>query len=149
MPKADFQPLFESGIHKITLSKLAEITSGSPPTEKRRELMVGFAGFLRHAMSANLHSMEIWIDGSFMTVKDEPDDVDCVLWVPRSHVDQCSEADYDKLQTLLNRPFIRYKFGVDLYIGDPDAADELSTWEHTFGTAHDNVSTKGFVSLTI
>ena len=149
MPKADFEALLEPGIHHHTLYNLAVLGTTWVRSERRSELLKGFAAFLHYAMGANLSGMDLWVNGSFVTKKDEPDDIDCVLWVTKEHVENCSPTDYDRLTALLDRGRILYKYRVDLYIGDPSVPSEVQYWESKFGTCHDQVTKKGFVSLTI
>jgi hypothetical protein len=79
--KNEFPPLLPSGLHVYTLTDLHNLTVGDKRfvLSKTREVLMKnlwtVAGCLRGAGVGE----EIWVDGSFITEKIDPDDVDVTL----------------------------------------------------------------------
>lgn len=94
-----------------------------------------------------------WIDGSFITNKPNPGDIDLVTFVSfdfyEQHVDQLID-DYST--------FSLYDSGLDAYIcpvypsSHPNFAhylDRRQYWQKLFGSQKDNVGQKGFLEIIL
>ena len=92
-----------------------------------------------------------WIDGSFVTRKPEPSDLDCVLWLPPGMPPVPEQGKIEAL-TLTDRGAASTMYGIDLYIELPTPDNRLhreAYWRGMLGFQHDRHSAKGFVELTI
>lgn len=117
----------------------------------RRSLLFNqFDAWIKELRAINL-SARIWIDGSFLTEKPSPDDIDCVLWIPRFTVEPTKES-YQKLGMLFDKTAAKINFNIDLYVELPhpnELVHREAYWKGFFGYCHDRVTAKGFVELTI
>lgn len=96
-------------------------------------------------------SATLWLDGSFVTRKPVPNDIDCVLWNPRFASD-VSEASKIEVKTMIDRVLVRAQYGIDLYIATPLPQKKMASeayWRGMFGFQRDGKSAKGFVELKI
>ena len=132
----------------MSVAQLLDLVGGLSGSERRQQLWMGLAALINQLHSADLYSVEMWIDGSLVTTKEAPNDADLVIWLPREHIDKCSAAAYKRLAALLDRPAVRAKYLVDLYFGDPASDRELSYWAERFSMTRDGLP-KGFASVTI
>lgn len=82
--KTEFPPLLEPGFHPVSMERVRELcVTDFPYSRSRPEIMKGVEEVVRRLLAAKVPG-ELWIDGSFLTKKDEPDDAD-LLW--------CGEAE--------------------------------------------------------
>ncbi len=88
---SEFRPLFDPGLHMISLNDLRRIcVNDFPLSTTRHVIMDGFLKLLNRIKSIGIEG-ELWIDGSFLTDKIDPRDLDFVLSVSAEHYDNSSE----------------------------------------------------------
>jgi len=120
IPPFDANGNLPPGVHKTTVR---EIASRFGWNEKRRELCAGLERAIKSLAAAGVK--RVWIDGSFVTSKDRPNDVDgCWDYVPTA-VD-ASKLDPVLLDFTPPRTAMKSKYGVDFMIAwqrlaDPEA----------------------------
>ena len=151
MAKPDFTALLPAGLHIHTLASVEALAVLPFPGDTRRVLLFRqLSGWVQALQSANVSGI-LWIDGSFMTEKYGPDDVDCVLWNPQ-FTTAATQNDQIIVQKLLNKPTARASFNLDLYIEAPlpiEMFDKEAYWKGVWGFCHDRVTAKGFAELRI
>jgi hypothetical protein len=77
--KQEFPPLLAQGFHQMTVGELRELTvSKFQDSKVRGEIMAGFETIYERAISVGIEG-EAWVDGSFLTNKIDPDDVDFIV----------------------------------------------------------------------
>jgi hypothetical protein len=74
--KQAFQPLLAPGRHVMDISQLQSLAVTRFPNSARRPQMFSELQRLIADLNAISVTAELWIDGSFMTEKEEPDDID-------------------------------------------------------------------------
>jgi hypothetical protein len=77
----DFPPLLSPGRHVTTLPDLRKLCVDAFPLSGRRGPLMRSVEVLCTAVSTALIASEIWVDGSFLTQKMDPGDVDLVVVV--------------------------------------------------------------------
>ena len=92
------------GLHRATE---AEITFRfGAATSQRRRLILRFRRWIELARS--IHAQRLCVDGSFVTSKAKPHDVDAVIWLPEDFSRQVSRGDPSaielEMQLLTRRP---------------------------------------------
>ena len=80
--KPDFPPLLPPGRHPMLLPDLRKLCVTGFPLSTGREYLMRSVEALCTAVSTALIPSEIWVDGSFLTQKMDPGDVDLVVVVP-------------------------------------------------------------------
>jgi hypothetical protein len=107
--KKEAIPLLEAGIHAKTLEEAYLICVESiENNQKRKELFALLKMFLAE-VKAQIGDCEIWIDGSFLTQKVNPNDIDVVIYLP-------SNAVFAEDDVLLLLYSARTKYQCDAYI---------------------------------
>lgn len=145
-----YNPKLSPGIHAKDLQELFDLAVKDYPEGGRREtLWKGFLVLYRRMLAADLHGLELWVDGSFLTDKPEPSDIDCVLWVPEEHIDQCTDDQYQKLIELKDVAAIRGKYLTHLHIAPAGDRDNIEYWERWFGQGRRPGESKGFVRIEL
>jgi hypothetical protein len=147
--KPEWPCLFQAhGPQKLSVHQLKQLVEKTPG-HRRVDLWNSFSAFIGRLLEADLYGLDLWVDGSFTTGKPTPKDVDCVLWLPQSHISSCSDNQYAELVSLRNRPEVRLRYGVDLYLAPPEEPQNIAYWSRCFGTRYDNITPKGFAVVTL
>ncbi len=83
MAKPDFPALLAPGMHNLTLADIQALAVDPFPDDVQRtglyQNLMNWVG----ALNACGVNGTLWMDGSFLTVKPSPSDIDCVLWYPQ------------------------------------------------------------------
>jgi hypothetical protein len=140
--------LVAPGANVLTLDTLHRICVQQQGTDRRKQLWSGFAALYKRFLDAGLFGLDLWVNGSFMTVVPTPQHVDCVLWVPQSHIDHCTDSQYNELWQLRDEAAIKSKYGVKLCVQPPDSPNN-DFWTSHFSTARDGITLKGFARLAL
>jgi hypothetical protein len=110
IPALNSAGLLPEGIHPATLGEVEESFGRSSDT--RAALYSKLCAFLDLARSFDVFT-SIVIDGSFVTDKAAPNDIDAVLILPGAKLKGLmGHADYLKL----DNPEVKAKFAIDLFI---------------------------------
>ncbi|WP_420836676.1 DUF6932 family protein [Agitococcus lubricus] len=93
--------------------------------------------------------MEVWIDGSFCTYKQEPDDIDLVVFASKLSVRQLSQNKLQELATLFdNKMDTKLRYGCDIYIAQSEDVIKRNYWLKQFCLDH-NFNEKGIARLWV
>jgi hypothetical protein len=144
----EFKPLLAPGFHDFPLDGLKESLAAlcvSPfeNPERRTLLLERFCALMNRIGNAGLFT-EIWIDGSFVTNKEEPEDIDLVLWYdsPTS----ISPRELQIYREVQNYDFMKSRFQCDVYVVSADNHHLRRYWREWFGkTRHGHL--KGFIRV--
>ena len=113
IPSLTAAGLLPAGIHHATLHEV-EVAFGSQ-TEARSRLYAGLEAFLEWVKTFQLFT-SIVIDGSFVTDKPDPGDIDAVLILPAPQLKRLMHRpDYAELANTK----VKKRFFIDLFI-EPD-----------------------------
>lgn len=87
--KMEYPALLEAGMHNMTFSDLESVfVTPFESNERRKILLSRLAAFTERLKEVPI-DMEVWIDGSFATAKENPGDIDLVV--------VCAETDVNNL----------------------------------------------------
>ena len=113
IPALDQHGLLPVGIHDCTLAEAEARFGRFQESEHRPRLWADFTAFLREVkMSGIVES--VWLDGSFVTSKSAPNDVDLILVVSASH-DFSADLTPAEYNVLSKRRVFR-RFGFDMLV---------------------------------
>lgn len=147
--KIDYPPLLERGLHHWTINQLNDrAVLPFPSSVNRRPLFELLEVYLEALEKTGLES-EIWVGGSFLTEKLEPDDLDILVLYGIDQMDQLPADDQEKALILLDTQKIFVNLRIHVHSVDPSADDEVNSWLRFFGTQHDEITPKGLVSLRL
>ena len=122
--------------------------------ERRRFLVIWLNKFVDLLCSHGL-AFELWIDGSFVTQKPNPGDVDIAVICKPEDVESLSEADYNAISALFDNKRetkLRYKCDVVLFLSNNRFA--WSKWHDLYGASHPDPTTgerrpKGIIRVRV
>jgi hypothetical protein len=84
VPPPDLPPLFQLGFHRKTMAELEEVcVTNFALSTSRAGIFSGLKEFVERLEKAAITG-EIWVDGSFLTEKINPKDVDVILRIQGS-----------------------------------------------------------------
>ena len=151
MKKTDFAPLWPPGIHPVTLAELQAVAVTPFLADARRAIIfASFKQWIQKLQALQVHAI-LWIDGSFLTAKYGPDDIDCVMWNPSVVID-LTDVQTREVLALTDRNTVGRRFHVDFYMEAPSAGEAMhrqAYFKGLFGFQHDGKTPKGFVELAI
>lgn len=153
MQKLDFPSLLKPGIHSLTIEALHDLAVAPFPKDPRRTELYNKLKLWVTTLRASGVRGRLWLDGSFLTEKVGPSDIDCIFWSP-SWVDETKVTQQVKAEVskLLDRAYAENIFGLDFYMETP-APDRVlhreAYWRGMLGFCHDRVTAKGFAEVTL
>lgn len=109
IPDFDKNDNLPPGIYEVSLQ---EIKKRFTWTDRRKQLFKGLKGAIDNLIKANVKG--VWIDGSFITSKDDPNDIDG-CWQSDKDVD-ADKLDPVFLDMNPPREAMKRKYGVDFLI---------------------------------
>jgi hypothetical protein len=152
--KYDFKPLLAPGRHFMTLCDIERLCVTSFIAEARscrEKLYYALEEFVQMFIREKI-PCEILVDGSFMTEKPLPDDVDVAALIDAKFADNMSSSQKDLAFTANEPDFID---GVDSFVDVTYPCDheyyrtETKTWAEQFGIEHGETWLKGVAVLRI
>ncbi len=84
--KLEFPPLLSPGRHPMALAALNQLCVSNFPLSQRRAPLMNVVKDVLLSLSIEMIPAEVWIDGSFLTQKIEPDDVDLVVLLEAKNI---------------------------------------------------------------
>lgn len=150
MYKKEYQPLFEKGFQEIGLWQLDSIfLEPFDNKEQRKHLIDRFMAYINDFQFLGLDA-EIWIDGSFTTLKPEPQDLDVVFLLNKNDVNTLDEKKASVFEELfVKREHIKARYSLDVYYIDINDEEEKNKWILTYGCDSSNLNSKGIYKIKI
>ncbi|WP_219342155.1 DUF6932 family protein [Pseudomonas crudilactis] len=147
--KVDFPPLLGRGIHEISLSDLRSlVVDGFPDSRRRPALFECLLTYLELLRDLGLVA-DVWIDGSFMCNKHEPEDIDMVVLYDPAVVRDLSDANWNAVNDLLTTEYAKARFNLDVHAVSGDDEEGTAFWFQKFGTQRDEITPKGLALLRL
>lgn len=144
----EFEPLLAPGIHDFTKDTL-ENHFVTPFTiqEKRKELVERF-GFLLEKVEDLGIAFEIWIDGSFVTKKEEPNDIDIAFFFDPIQANALPDDKKTLFSEIADNSLSKYRYNCDVYFLPNNMPNWRSYWRGWFGFTRSETA-KGFARINI
>jgi hypothetical protein len=149
--KFDHPALLPPGVHRLDETALFALAVAPFPNDGHRRQLYGQLGNWQNQLRSIGIGGTLWLDGSFLTAKAGPEDIDIVMWNPISKVALDPSAQ-SVVAALLDKANERAIFGLDLYIESPTPGQQVhreAYWKGFFGFCHDQVTAKGFVEVAL
>lgn len=108
------------GIHDCTLQEAAQQFGTFQRSDRRPQLWAKFIEFMREAQECGLVEA-VLVDGSFVTAKPAPNDIDLILVMPLGHD---FSADFQPSEyNVLSKRQVNRRFGFDLLVARVDSEE--------------------------
>ncbi len=149
MEKQDFQPLLPAGFHHFDAETL-QATFVTPFAESARRplLLAGMLKFIDDLKELAITG-ELWFDGSFATIKNNPDDIDLVVVYDPESIEALSTEQQQKAGYLFHQPSARAQYNCDVYCAPRSDVGLVSYWRGWFGFKRDGKTPKGIGLFTL
>ena len=154
MPKQDYPALLQPGMHSVSLDELHALAVAPFPQSQRRQdlhqLLTTWVGALKGIGVGGT----LWLDGSFLTEKLGPGDIDCVLWNPHwvHGFGNPTPTVLQQVSYLLDKATAQNLYCLDLYIEAPKPHEVFhreAYWRGVLGFGHDRITAKGFAEVRL
>ena len=144
----DYQPIHSAGFLDISNDQLDNIFLAPFDNKGRRKyLLERFSALVDRFKETGL-SAEVWIDGSFATLKPEPGDIDIIFFVDANNVNTLPEEKKKIIMELNNRTHSNIRYNCDVFIIPSQDFNNRSYWRGWFGFSR-NEEPKGIIRLYI
>ncbi len=127
-------PLLAPGLHDVQESDLDNhFLSQFTGSTTRPVLIQGFRSYLQ-ALKQFRVAFEIWIDGSFVTNKQDPSDIDLVIFASQADLNSLPTPDQQSLaRLLLDRASVKKAVGCDVLFSVAEDQNMRSYWRGWYG----------------
>lgn len=145
--KVEYPSLYPPGFHDVDVLRLEEsciAAFSGPSREHRQHLLDRFKAFLSALRATGLRG-SVWVDGSFTTEKEDPEDVDILIVFDSASV---STANFAELQQLFDRTVAKLRYKCDVYAVGKDDQVGVSYWRGWYGFDRNDIP-KGIVRIGI
>ena len=123
IPLLDVHGFLPQGVHECTLEELTARFGNGNPSHRRSILCVKFADFLTWVRSLNCFR-SVYPDGSFVSDKEEPSDIDVLLELPQGTPQVTAHL---KQHGVFDRAQMKSKFEIHIF-PMPPGEPNLLTW---------------------
>lgn len=141
------KPLFPAGFHDFSRLDLKESLTEllvEPFTgSRRRELLLDRLIALLKEVDSLCIVTEVWIDGSFVTDKEEPNDIDVLLWY--QDASSISPRELRVYRELKDADLMAFRYHCDVYVLKDKDADRRY-WKEWFGKSREG-EPKGIIRV--
>ncbi|MBK1650507.1 hypothetical protein CKO36_18545 [Rhabdochromatium marinum] len=107
-----------------------------PGTTTREALIAGLKQYLQALRQYGI-AFEIWLDGSFATDKQDPGDIDLVVFASSSDVNAMPAPYQVSLKRLFDRANIKQTLGLDVLFAVAEDQNMRSYWRGWYGFDRD------------
>ncbi|MFD2937855.1 DUF6932 family protein [Spirosoma flavum] len=152
--KNDAKPILASGVRVIGEWQLDHFfydsfTGTSADPSRRLFLVNNLRRYLHELRKLNLY-IEVWIDGSFVTNKLDPSDIDLTVFVHGYELDTLPVIHKQQLTRLTNDPDLMLaRYTVHGFLAYLEDESEKDYWDGLFSKGHYTNSEKGYFKIII
>lgn len=133
MNKPEFEPIFSPGFHTIELNQLDNLFVINFENNFKRQILVNqLRDFLDELSKINTR-FEIWLDGSFTTLKIEPEDIDILIVYNNNAMNILPDEQKAIVNSLFDRDLTKIRYNIDILICPDDDVNIRSYWRGWFG----------------
>ena len=144
--------MLEAGIHDMSLAELkTKFVDKFPHSNRRKAIFDRFSSYVSNLLTIGIIT-EVWLNGSFVTSKEEPGDIDAVAFFDEIKADKLNSAGSPVMAKLpLDKEQIdkiRKEYYTDIRFVPDNSEEWRSYWRGWYGFSRSE-SPKGFVRLKI
>ena len=129
----EYNALYPAGFHDLTLADLEIVFVNTFAVKERRfELIKRFKAFYELVSNLNIN-LEIWLDGSFCTLKPEPNDIDIAIFFDPRDLVNPSPEQLHIISVLQDNNLCKIRYKCDVYLIPNHNQANRSYWRGWFG----------------
>ena len=157
--KPEFPPLLAEGMHPMSLAELENLcVTPFPLSSTRKGIMAGLHTVVSRIAEAGIRC-DIWVDGSFLTQKIDPVDVDIIALIPAEFYDAGTDQQRDVIEWLTSGENLpRREFRCDTHAEPiyPESSpmhymvpDAIQYWRSIYGRSVESGEPKGIAVIEV
>ncbi|MBD3769253.1 MAG: hypothetical protein IE925_03835 [Rhodobacterales bacterium] len=147
MSKPYTAPLLPAGKHFLTMEELEELAVSPFKTSSTRGGLFHDLTTLVSQLSYFGVKCQLWIDGSFLTAKHDPADIDLTIVIARPDFELMPAAMKNQVIMMCAKQH-PLSSSLDCYISDRNDQSRLEYWDDMWGTCRSNLP-KGYMVLEL
>ena len=145
----DHQPLFKPGFHDINVEDLENHFVQPFNDSSRREFLTEKLRYFITRLKELETNLEIWLDGSYVTDKTEPGDIDLIVFIEPKDVNALSEDKKNTFSNLFGNPrLMKIRYNLDIFFAPKDQQSD-DYWKGTFGFSRQDNTPKGISRICL
>lgn len=144
----EFEPLLKPGIHDLRKDDLSNHFVTPFTVKEKRIYLVDRFKFLMEKIELIGISFEIWINGSFVMNKEEPNDIDIVFFYDPKAANSLPTDKQQILKEIANNAVTKYRYNCDVYFIPNNDVALRSYWRGWFGYTRTEKA-KGFARIMV
>lgn len=150
--KKSYPPIFPNAdFYDVAIEELESYFVNPFTTSSRRSVLAknlhNYLIIISDILKTKNINAEVWVDGSFVTKKIDPDDVDLVFCFP-DEINFLNENEQRKLSSYINGDFSKINYDCDSYLFLNGNKASRDYWEDFFQHDRDN-NPKGVARIFI
>lgn len=149
--KIEYAPLLGAGLHNLSSDSRRRLCLERFPSSITRKKIYENVESLTATINSHAIKGIIWVDGSFLTEKLNPDDADILLLVGSDDYRHFSQPQRDFVERLSSQSLYD-KYRLDNYVAvvgqDATGQYQYAYWLRQFGFGRDN-RMKGILTITV
>lgn len=143
-----FTPILSAGFHDYDEAKLEkDFLYAFPGSITRDKLVKGLNKYI-NCLKAIQIPFELWIDGSFVTNKMDPNDIDLLIIASKQKCDMLPSDKQALFSELINNPKAKTNFYCDVFFCVAEDEPHKSYWRGWFGFSRKELP-KGIVRMKV
>lgn len=154
--KPDYPPLLSAGFHPLGIKKFHALVVGAFPLSTTRvDIMNGLMVVRKVLLKAKIRG-QLWVDGSFVTRKIDPNDADVVLHIDTKEYDVGTQEKRDAIDWVKSNLEVTHKVHSFVLTRYPKGHGEhgmytwmKAYWTRQFGFGRHGANVKGMVVLKL
>ncbi|KAF0250043.1 MAG: hypothetical protein FD167_554 [bacterium] len=148
--KTEYPSIIPIGITKMRLDEFEEWVKTSFKDSEYRQNLLNYFKEVIKKIQVFRFSFEVWVDGSYLTEKPEPDDIDLLIIISRRLVNKLSQDRQDELYnkyfSIEGKSNIKHLYKCDINFMYKEDEKRRTFWLDLFGYSRDK-KPKGIISI--
>lgn len=146
IPLLDEHGLLPPGIHECSLAEIEERFAGFQGSDRRIRLFEKLRSYVAEVRFADL-ARALIIDGSFVTAKPDPGDIDLILVLKPDHVLMAELRPFE--YNVVSKRRVRQNYRFDLFVVAPDSMLYLQRIDFFYQVRDQPTLRKGLLRVPI
>ena len=108
---------FPAGFHDMTQDEIiSSLVENFPDSKTRKIIFDGYVNFCQNMINCGIKNFVQWLDGSFCTSKENPNDIDIVTIIDDAEFKNLNEKQKNNLKLIAERTNAKSRYKCDSFI---------------------------------
>jgi len=134
--KPDWPPLLAAGFHPMSIETVNKIcVTDFPDSKTRQPILADLEKLIVNLINCGI-SGTLWVDGSFLTQKTNPEDADTLIEIASDVFDKLTQQQHDLLQAISQSHIGKCHVFVIVVYPTGHPAYGVSDWDRSYWVSH-------------